>query len=322
MSDDFSALIDEDDKKPPVRKIPPIQAGTPPVRTGGIIQQAEAVESGWEPPSDDEWIPPAEDQWEPPRDEKKEMQEPLKRESAADVRAPGRRTDQRIKLGIEGLDEMLGGGLVKNSVTGIIGTYGTGKTTFAINFIFEGLKLGETCILISLDERAEMLKESIRRRGYDLDAYLDKTFFLIKLDPTDFTLAVNSIKNDIPDLIRETKASRVVIDPISLFEGLLPDEASRRLEMFKFVERMRDEECTFVMTSETDTQIPYASKYGLVEYLVDCVVLLRYVRTSDLSGTHLAVEVVKMRRSQHSREIKPYEIQPDDVVVYSEASVF
>ncbi|WP_366898160.1 KaiC domain-containing protein [Methanocalculus sp.] len=323
MSDDFSALIDDDDKQPPVRKIPPIQTGTPPARMGGIIQQADPVEPEWEPPSDDEWIPPAEDQWEPPHDEKKEMQEPLKRESSGEVRTPpGRRTDQRIKLGIEGLDEMLGGGLVKNSVTGIIGTYGTGKTTFAINFIFEGLKLGETCILISLDERAEMLKESIRRRGYDLDAYLDKTFFLIKLDPTDFTLAVNSIKNDIPDLIRETKASRVVIDPISLFEGLLPDEASRRLEMFKFVERMRDEDCTFVMTSETDTQIPYASKYGLVEYLVDCVVLLRYVRTSDLSGTHLAVEVVKMRRSQHSREIKPYEIQPDDVVVYSEASVF
>lgn len=306
MVDDFSALIDDDDTKPPVRKIPPTQAGTPPARTGGIIQQAE----------------PGEAEWEPPQDEKKEIQEPPKPESVAEVRAPGKRAEPRIKLGIEGLDEMLGGGLVKNSVTGIIGTYGTGKTTFAINFIFEGLKQGETCILISLDERAEMLKESIRRRGYDLDAYLDKTFFLIKLDPTDFTLAVNSIKNEIPDLIRETKASRVVIDPISLFEGLLPDEASRRLEMFRFVERMRDEDCTFVMTSETDTQIPYASKYGLVEYLVDCVVLLRYVRTSDLSGTHLAVEVVKMRRSQHSREIKPYEIQPDDVVVYSEASVF
>ncbi|MCQ1538740.1 KaiC domain-containing protein [Methanocalculus taiwanensis] len=250
------------------------------------------------------------------------MPKPPEHERAAEVKRSSTRTEQRIKLGIEGLDEMLGGGLVQNSVTGIIGTYGTGKTTFAINFIFEGLKQGEVCILISLDERAEMLMESIRRRGYELDKYLDKTFFLIKLDPTDFTLAVNSIKNDIPTLIQETNASRVVIDPISLFEGLLPDEASRRLEMFKFVERMRDENCTLVMTSETDTQIPYASKYGLVEYLVDCVILLRYVRASDLSGTHLAVEVVKMRRSQHSREIKPYEIQPDDVVVYSEASVF
>ncbi|KUK69577.1 MAG: Putative circadian clock protein, KaiC [Methanomicrobiales archaeon 53_19] len=322
MGDDFSALIDDEDKKPPVRKIPPIQAGTPPAQTEGIIPKKETEEAEWQPPLEEEWIPPAEDQWDPPRDEKKEMQEPPKQERVPEGRPPGKRTEPRIKLGIEGLDEMLGGGLVKNSVTGIIGTYGTGKTTFAINFIFEGLRQGETCIMISLDERSEMLKESIRRRGYDLDAYLDKTFFLIKLDPTDFTLAVNSIKNDIPALIRETKTSRVVIDPISLFEGLLPDEASRRLEMFKFVERMRDENCTFVMTSETDTQIPYASKYGLVEYLVDCVILLRYVRASDLSGTHLAVEVVKMRRSQHSREIKPYEIQPDDVVVYSEASVF
>nr|WP_301287438.1 KaiC domain-containing protein [Methanocalculus alkaliphilus] len=251
------------------------------------------------------------------------MDEPV--HEVAKSRSPGQaagRGEKRIKIGIEGLDEMLGGGLIHHSVSALIGTYGTGKTTFAISFIFEGLAKGETCVFISLDERAEMIVESIRRRGYDIDTYLDKTFFLIKLDPTDFTLAINSIKNDIPALIRETKASRVVIDPISLFEGLLPDEATRRLEMFRFVEMMRDENCTLVLTSETDTQIPYASKYGLVEYLVDCVVLLRYVRASDLSGTHLAVEVVKMRRSQHSREIKPYEIQPDDVVVYSEASVF
>lgn len=184
MEDDFSALIDEDTdgdrKKAQVRKIPPIQPGTPPAQTGGIIQQEEPEEIEWEPPSEEEWAPPAEDQWEPPRDEMKERQEPPKQESAPEVRPPGKRTEPRIKLGIEGLDEMLGGGLMKNSITGIIGTYGTGKTTFAINFIFEGLKEGETCILITLDERAEMLKESIRRRGYDLDRYLDKTFFLIK----------------------------------------------------------------------------------------------------------------------------------------------
>ena len=306
MDDNFSAL-DEDGKRPTERQIQRIDAGE---QEKPEIVYEDAEPSGRE--AEREEISPDMDFYFETPDQK-----PKKTQKAADWRG-----DQRIKLGIDGLDEMLGGGLIKNSVTGIIGTYGTGKTTFAINFIFEGLKKGETCIFISLDERAEMLKESIKRRGYDLDAYMDTTFFLIKLDPTDFTLAINSIKNDIPALIRETKASSIVIDPISLFEGLLPDEASRRLEMFRFVEMMRDEDCTLLMTSETDTQIPYASKYGLVEYLVDCVILLRYVRASDLSGTHLAVEVVKMRRSQHSREIKPYEIQPDDVVVYSEASVF
>jgi KaiC/GvpD/RAD55 family RecA-like ATPase len=60
----------------------------------------------------------------------------------------------------------------------------------------------------------------------------------------------------------------------------------------------------------------------LIEYLADTVILLRYVRPSDLTDVHLALEVVKMRISAHSREIKPYEIQQDQVLVYSEANVF
>ncbi|MDD3372889.1 MAG: ATPase domain-containing protein, partial [Methanoculleus bourgensis] len=64
------------------------------------------------------------------------------------------------------------------------------------------------------------------------------------------------------------------------------------------------------------------SRYGLVEYLADTVILLRYVRSAGLTEVHLALEVVKMRRSPHSREIKPFEILEDRIMVYSEASLF
>jgi KaiC/GvpD/RAD55 family RecA-like ATPase len=92
--------------------------------------------------------------------------------------------------------------------------------------------------------------------------------------------------------------------------------------MFRFVESMRDQKCTIMMTSETDKDNPFSSRHALIEYLADTVILLRYVRPSDLTDVHLALEVVKMRMSAHSREIKPYEIQQDQVLVYSEANVF
>jgi KaiC/GvpD/RAD55 family RecA-like ATPase len=76
------------------------------------------------------------------------------------------------------------------------------------------------------------------------------------------------------------------------------------------------------MTSETDKDNPFSSRYNLIEYLADTVILLRYVRPSDLTDVHLALEVVKMRMSSHSREIKPYEIMQDQVLVYTEANVF
>ncbi|WAI02254.1 KaiC domain-containing protein [Methanogenium organophilum] len=229
---------------------------------------------------------------------------------------------ERIQFGISGLDEMFGGGLIKNSICSLIGTYGTGKTTFALQFIYEGLRNGEKVIYFSLEEREDRIYDLMEDRKFRVGKFRDESLFVIKLDPTDFNLSINSIKKDLPDLITQIGASRVVIDPISLFEGLFDDPSERRREMFYFTELLRDLDATFLLTSETSTTDLYSSKYGLIEYLSDTVVVLRYIRPKDLTEVHTSIEVVKMRRSNHSREIKPYEILQNRVNVYNEASVF
>ena len=230
--------------------------------------------------------------------------------------------NDRVKVGIPGLDEMLGGGLLPGSICAIIGTYGTGKTTFSLNFIWDGLRRGERAIYISLEEREDRLLQYMKQKGWNVDPYLNKSLFIIKLDPTDFNLANNRIKNELPNLISEVKASRVVIDPISLFEDLFASDAERRREMFRFIEGLRDKQCTMMMTSETNNDNVFSSRHGLIEYLADTVILLRYVRSSDLTDVYLALEVVKMRMSTHSREIKPYAIEQTQVTVFSEANMF
>jgi len=229
---------------------------------------------------------------------------------------------ERVKVGILGLDDMLGGGLIPGSICAIIGTYGTGKTTFSLQFVWDGLTRGERVIYISLEEREERIYTYMRQKGWDITPFLNKALYVIKLDPTDFNVANNRIKNELPKLIEEVKASRVVIDPISLFEDLFNTDSVRREEMYRFIEGLRDRNCTIMMTSETHRDNVFSSRHGLIEYLSDTVILLRYVRPSDLTDVHLALEVVKMRMSAHSREIKPYEIEQDQVMVYSEADVF
>jgi KaiC domain protein len=229
---------------------------------------------------------------------------------------------ERVKVGILGLDDMLGGGLIPGSICAIIGTYGTGKTTFSLEFVWDGLKKGEPIIYISLEEREERILSYMKLKGWDITPFLNKSLFVIKLDPTDFNVANNRIKNELPKLIEEVKATRVVIDPISLFEDLFETDSERRQEMYRFMEGLRDRSCTIMMTSETHRDNMFSSRHGLIEYLSDTVILLRYVRPSDLTDVHLALEVVKMRMSAHSREIKPYEIEQDQVMVYSEANVF
>jgi KaiC domain protein len=228
----------------------------------------------------------------------------------------------RVNVGIAGLDDMLGGGLIPKSICALIGTYGTGKTTFALEFVWDGLKKGEHVIYISLEEREERIIGYMKMKGWDVTPYLNKALYVIRLDPTDFNLANNRIKNELPSLISEVGATRVVIDPISLFEDLFQTNSERRQEMFRFIEGLRDKPCTLMMTSETDKENVFASRHSLIEYLADTVILLRYIRPSDLTDVHLALEVVKMRMSSHSREIKPYEIMQDQVMVYSEANVF
>ena len=229
---------------------------------------------------------------------------------------------ERVKVGILGLDDMLGGGLIPGSICAIIGTYGTGKTTFSLEFVWEGLKKGENIIYISLEEREDRILTYMKQKGWDITPFLNKSLFVLKLDPTDFNVANNRIKNELPKLIEEVKASRVVIDPISLFEDLFNTDSERRQEMYRFMEGLRDRDCTIMLTSETHRDNVFSSRHGLIEYLSDTVILLRYVRPSDLTDVHLALEVVKMRMSSHSREIKPYEIEQDQVMVYSEANVF
>jgi KaiC domain protein len=229
---------------------------------------------------------------------------------------------KRVKIGIEGLDALMGGGLISGSICSIIGTYGTGKTTFSLNFIWEGLENKENVIYISLEESRERIQTYMKQKGWNIDDYLDRSLHILKLDPTDFNIANNRIRNELPRLIEEVKASRVVIDPISLFEDLFTNDAERRHEMYQFAEGLRDRQCTILMTSETHRDNMYSSRHGLIEYLADTVILLRYVHPNDLTNNHLALEVVKMRMSTHSREIKPYDILQDKVEVYSEANVF
>lgn len=216
---------------------------------------------------------------------------------------------ERVGTGIAELDGMLAGGLIQGSIAAIVGSYGTGKTTFALQFIWEGLCRGETAIYISFEESDEGIIRYMAMKGWDVQPYRNKSFFVLKLDPTNFNLTINTIRNELPPLIRKYSATRLIFDPISHFEELFESDAARRYEMFRLVEMLRDQHCTIVMTSVTDRSNPESSRHNLIEYLVDTVMILRYLRPNGQSAGRLTVEVAKMRLSPHSRELRPYEIR-------------
>jgi KaiC domain protein len=179
---------------------------------------------------------------------------------------------------------------------------GTGKTTMALQFLMNGLMNGEKAVYMSLEEQESEIKESASAYGWDIQKYIDNgSFALIRLDPNDIKTTLMRIKNEMPGLIKKFGATRLVMDSVTLFEMMFTDDSERRLNLFEIFSLLKDTGVTAMITSEADKESLYASRYGLVEYVSDGVIILRYVRPDELRDVKLAVEVVKIRRHKHSR---------------------
>ncbi len=227
----------------------------------------------------------------------------------------------RVRTGISGLDDMLNGGIPKGHSVAIIGSFGTGKTTFSMQFIWEGLRNGEKCIFLSLEEDDESIVESASTFGWDFRKYIeDGSLIILKLDPEDAKSSVERLEGDIPELIRSQGASRIAVDSVSLITMFYDDEEAKRNAVFTLVKSIKDSGATALLTAEVDPRNPMVSRDGIVEYVVDGVILLSF--REDNNKLRLTIRVLKMRRTRHSREVKIYEIGEGGIHVISSGDVF
>ncbi|MFB6123696.1 MAG: KaiC domain-containing protein, partial [Haloferacaceae archaeon] len=229
----------------------------------------------------------------------------------------------RIKLGIEGLDQMILGGVPKRSLLVAIGSAGTGKTTFALQFLNQAVTEGERAVYITLEETREDILETATEKGWEFRKFADRgQLAIIHLDPIEMANSLANIRNDLPRLVEEFGADRLVLDSVSLLEMMYDRASERRTEVFEFTQALKSAGVTTMVTSEASQDNPYNSRYGIIEYLSDAVFVLQYVRPSDFRETRLAVEIQKIRDANHSRETKPYEITDEGISVYRQANIF
>ena len=227
-----------------------------------------------------------------------------------------------VPTGVDGLDEMLAGGIPRGHVVALLGSFGTGKTTFALQFLMQGLINGEKGIFISLEEDVESILKTAQGYGWDLRSHVDdKTAALIKLEPADAKATATRVKSELPNFIKDFGASRIAIDSVSLLSMMFPDEVERRTRLFALCDQIRRTGATAVVTAEVKDDNPRSSRDGLVEYVSDGVISLRLVERTN-GEVQPAVQVVKMRRLKHSRHIKPYSLTDVGAVVHTEAEVF
>ncbi len=231
----------------------------------------------------------------------------------------------RINLGIEGLDDMIQGGVPTRSLMVAIGSAGTGKTTLGIQFLDQEFQKDDPGrgVFITLEETKERIINSATEKGFPFDEYIDEgQLAIVDLDPVEMANSLATIRSELPSLIQEFDANRLVLDSVSLLEMMYDNRAERRNEIFDFSKSLKQAGVTTMLTSEANENNPYASRYGIVEYLTDAVFVLQYVRPSDFRKTRLAIEIQKIRDANHSRETKPYEITGEGISVYRQANIF
>jgi len=230
---------------------------------------------------------------------------------------------ERIDVGIEGLDDMILGGVPIRSLMTVIGSAGTGKTTFGIQFLDQAMRTGGSGVYITLEETEEAIISTAEEKGWPFEQYVaDDKLTVVAMDPIEMANSLDSIRGDISRLVNDFGADRLVLDSVSLLEMMYDHPAKRRSEVFDFARSLKRAGVTTMLTSEANADNSYQSRHGLVEYLVDAVFVLQYVRPNDFQETRLAVEIQKIRDANHSRETKPYDITDDGISVYRQANIF
>ena len=232
-------------------------------------------------------------------------------------------TLSRINTGVSGLDEMVQGGFPEGHIVLLMGSFGTGKTTMGLQFLMEGLANGEHCIFISLEEDKDSVVKNASSFGWDLsEAISSKKLGLFKLEPSDAKTTITRIKSELPKFVKSFGAKRVVIDSVSLLNMMFPDESERRANLFNLCQLLRSTGATTILTAEVKDENPRSSRDGLAEYTADGVLLLHSEENRDSGEVQLTVRILKMRRTTHSRRVKPYSITENGVVVHAGAEVF
>jgi KaiC domain protein len=204
---------------------------------------------------------------------------------------------------------MLFGGIPIGSTVVVMGSFGTGKTTFGLQFLNQGLAEGEKGIYISLEEDKESILADAEAHGWDLRTKLnEKQMEIVKLEPNDAKVTIQRIKSELPEFIKKFGASRIVIDSVSLLNLLFDNDHDRRTNLFNLSQMVKKTGATLLMTAEVKDDNPFASRDGLIEYVADGVISLRYLEIPTRNELMLSLRIIKMRRTEHSRKITPYSI--------------
>ncbi|HEU4510675.1 MAG TPA: circadian clock protein KaiC [Pyrinomonadaceae bacterium] len=222
---------------------------------------------------------------------------------------------KKERTGIPGFDEITGGGLPAGRPTLVCGSAGAGKTLFAMEFLVRGATLyNEPGVFISFEETDEELARNVASLGFDLKQLAAEKKILLDYVFIERSEIEETGEYDLEGLflrlghaIDQLGAKRVVLDTLEALFSALPNEAIIRAELRRLFRWLKEKGVTALITCERGEGT--LTRYGLEEYVADCVILLDNRVEKQISTRRM--RIVKYRGTSHGTNEYPFLIDQD-----------
>jgi circadian clock protein KaiC len=211
------------------------------------------------------------------------------------------------------------GGIPRGRPTLVTGGAGSGKTLIALEFLVKGAtEYNEPGVFMAFEETKEELTTNVSSLGFDLDGLTKEKKLAIDYVYIERSEIEETGEYDLEGLfirlghaIDSVKAKRVVLDTLEVLFGSLPNEGILRAELRRLFRWLKEKSVTAIVTGERGVNT--ITRYGLEEYVADCVIMLDHRVTEQLSTRRL--RVVKYRGSYHGTNEYPFLIDKDGISI-------
>ncbi len=237
-------------------------------------------------------------------------------------KAPG--IDKAIS-GIRGLDEITRGGLPRGRTVLVSGGPGCGKTLLGMEFLYRGAtELGEPGVFVSFEEKPEELISNVRSFGWNIQDLIESKQLFMEHIQVESEEILETGAYDLDGLfirllsaVQQVGARRIVLDTVESLFSSLPNESVLRSELRRLFHWLKDKGLTAVITGERGENT--LTRYGLEEYVSDCVIELSHRTEKEVSTRRL--QILKYRGSSHGTNKYPFLIDENGFSIIPITSV-
>jgi KaiC/GvpD/RAD55 family RecA-like ATPase len=240
---------------------------------------------------------------------------------------------ERVPTGVEGLDELVGGGFAKNSVNILSGPAGSAKTTIGMQFIYKGAKdYGEPGLFLTLEEGRDNIIKAMNGFGMDLEPLMNGgQVYLIDMggllreganvrDEIEREIVgFGALQNFLESFLKHGNIKRIVIDSLTAASLFYKSVEEIRQEMFRFVRFLKKTEVTTILLAESLDQSGEQSRFGVEAFLGDSFIAAGYEKVAGEYRRTIAI--VKMRFTDHDPGVHPFLMTSNGIEVSTETEV-